>query len=406
MPALNVAASPAASISPPATPSGIATTAADGTAATPFATVLQQQMTDPDTAAANGAAAPDISQAALLPLLLGSPELAEWLAARMAQENTAKAARTGDEQGSIPTDPLLGLASIPLAGMVNAAGNSASASPVADEASGANDAATLTSETLTALSTQARATVSAALGNSPSGDDARLPDGFAALADWTAKAARDNASGTARTATSPAIVAAAADTLATTARTDTSLLNNIESPTANRDPNVAAAVAALAQAAQGTRAADGTPPVIATPVGATGWATEVGNHVSWMASHQQGRAELVLTPPQLGRIEISLSVSGDQASALFVSTNPAVRDTLEGALPRLREILADAGITLGQAQVGSESPGQSANKRENGDNSPRGSNAGFIGDPTSTRMAANVGASWSTSGRGMVDTFA
>ena len=263
----------------------------------------------------------------------------------------------------------------------------------------------MTSDTLAALSTQAKATVNAALGNSPSEDGATLPGGFAALADSTAKAARDSLPDTARTATSPAIVAATRDTLATSAKSDTNPLNNIESPTANRDPNVAAAVAALAQAAPGTRAATGTQH-IATPVGATGWATEVGNHVSWMASHQQGRAELVLTPPQLGRIEISLSVSGDQASALFVSANPAVRETLEGALPRLREILADAGITLGQAHVGSESPGQSANKRENGDNSPRGSNAGFIGDPMLTRMAANVGASWSTAGRGMVDTFA
>lgn len=403
MPALNVAASPAASTSPPAATAVIATT--EGTIGTPFATVLQQQMTDPHTAAADGAAVPDLSQAALLPLLLGSPELAEWIAARIAQEDAVKAAQTGDEQVPTPTDPLLGLAAIPLAGVANTAGNSAPASRVAG---GASDVATLTSDisdTLGGLSTQAKATVSAAVGNSTAEDGATLPGNFAAFADSAAKAARDNVPGTTRTATSPAIVAATRDTLATTANADTIPLSNFESPTANRDPNIAAAVAALAQAAPGTRAASGTQH-IATPVGATGWATEVGNHVSWMASHQQGRAELVLTPPQLGRIEISLSVSGDQASALFVSANPAVRETLEGALPRLREILADAGITLGQAQVGSESPGQSANKRENGDNSQRGSNAGFIGDAMSTRMAANVGASWSTAGRGMVDTFA
>jgi flagellar hook-length control protein FliK len=403
MPALNVAASPVASPSPQATTAGVAATN-EGTAATPFATVLRQQMTDPDTAAANGAAAQDFSQAALLPLLLGSPELAEWIAARMAQENAVKAARTSDEQAPMPTDPPLGLAAIPLAGMVNMAGGSALVSPVT---SGGNDAdtAALASDTLDAVSTQATAIINTAMRNPKPADGATLPGDFAALAEAAAKAARNNMPDTARTATSPAIVAAAPDTLVTAAKPDTNLLSSIESAAGSRDTNVAAAVAALAQAAPSTRTAAGTQH-IAAPVGATGWATEVGNHVSWMASHQQGHAELVLTPPQLGRIEISLSVSGDQASALFVSANPAVRETLEGALPRLREILADAGITLGQAQVGSESPGQSANKRENGDNSPRGSNAGFIGDPTSTRMAANVGAAWSSAGRGMVDTFA
>ena len=75
----------------------------------------------------------DLSQAALLPLLLGSPELAEWIAARIAQEDAVKAARAGDEQAPTPTDPLLGLAAIPLAGLVNSAGNVTPVSPVAGE---------------------------------------------------------------------------------------------------------------------------------------------------------------------------------------------------------------------------------------------------------------------------------
>ena len=62
-------------------------------------------------------------------------------------------------------------------------------------------------------------------------------------------------------------------------------------------------------------------------------------------------------------------MTGDQATATFVSANPAVREAIENAVPRLREVLADAGVTLGQTQVGSDSPQQSANGNENGDNS-------------------------------------
>lgn len=148
---------------------------------------------------------------------------------------------------------------------------------------------------------------------------------------------------------------------------------------------------------------------IATPVGARGWDQEVGQKLTWMVGRQESRADLVLNPPQLGRIEVSISMNGDQANAIFASPNPTVREALEQAMPRLREILQDAGISLGQTQVGAESFQQSANKRENGDNHSRGKgnagsgsmslSAGLIADSSSPRQ-------WLRQGNGMVDTFA
>jgi flagellar hook-length control protein FliK len=108
---------------------------------------------------------------------------------------------------------------------------------------------------------------------------------------------------------------------------------------------------------------------IGTSMGTNHWETAIGNSLVVMSGTHQNRAELVLTPPQLGRIEVSLSMRGDDASLSFVSSNPAVREALENALPRLKEILADAGISLGQTQVGSESPGQTAKDSQNRDNS-------------------------------------
>jgi flagellar hook-length control protein FliK len=149
-----------------------------------------------------------------------------------------------------------------------------------------------------------------------------------------------------------------------------------------------------------------SPLQITQPVGTSGWGEEVGNRVVWMANRQESRAELVLTPPQMGRVEVSLTISGDQASANFVSANPAVREALEAALPRLREVLADAGIQLGQAQVGAENPGQSARGDKNDDNpafdrtGPR--HAGPL-QMTEVGMAPDSGLK---SGRGLVDVFA
>lgn len=149
-----------------------------------------------------------------------------------------------------------------------------------------------------------------------------------------------------------------------------------------------------------------TPLQIAQPVGTAGWGEEVGSRIVWMANRMESRAELVLTPPQMGRVEVSLTISGDQASANFVSANPVVREALESALPRLREVLADAGIQLGQAQVGAENPGQSAHGDKNGDNPgfDRAGNrdAGPL-HVTESGMSSPAGLK---SGRGLVDVFA
>lgn len=159
------------------------------------------------------------------------------------------------------------------------------------------------------------------------------------------------------------------------------------------------------QAPQGTHAAPPGLPV-APAVGTPGWSEEIGNRVVWMANRMESRAELVLTPPQMGRVEVSLSITGDQASASFVSANPAVREALEAALPRLREVLADAGIQLGQAQVGAENARQWAQQEKNGDNPgfDRGTPAGM------PALSAASGASQAHAGlkmgRGLVDVFA
>ena len=103
---------------------------------------------------------------------------------------------------------------------------------------------------------------------------------------------------------------------------------------------------------------------IDTPLGQAGWHDEMGQKLTWMVGNNRQQADLVLTPPHLGRVEVSLTMNGDQATAIFTSPNPAVREALEGSLHRLREVLADAGVSLGQTHVGSESPNQSSRKNE------------------------------------------
>ena len=113
-------------------------------------------------------------------------------------------------------------------------------------------------------------------------------------------------------------------------------------------------------------------------------------------------AELRLDPPDLGPLRVSLNLSGDQATAVFVSAHPAVRAAVEAALPQLQQALADAGIQLGNTSVGDQSAWQEAqesgegrgNGHASGDEDAGQDAAG--GQPVITRAAP----------RGLIDTFA
>ena len=93
---------------------------------------------------------------------------------------------------------------------------------------------------------------------------------------------------------------------------------------------------------------------IEAPLRSPAFIPELGDRVIWLATRQGQFAELSLTPPQMGTLEVRLSLSGSDASAQFFSSNPVVREVIDGALPRLRELMSQAGINLGEAEVRGE----------------------------------------------------
>ncbi|WP_009205987.1 flagellar hook-length control protein FliK [Sulfuricella denitrificans] len=142
---------------------------------------------------------------------------------------------------------------------------------------------------------------------------------------------------------------------------------------------------------------------VAPRVGSAEWGGAVGEKVVWMANQSHQVAELRLNPPNLGPLEVRLTISNDQASALFVSHHSAVREAIETALPRLREMLADSGIMLGNVTVGSESfSQQQASDQRNGKEGNRGGlgSEGAIAPLTMSGRPAGLARD------GMVDIFA
>jgi len=142
-----------------------------------------------------------------------------------------------------------------------------------------------------------------------------------------------------------------------------------------------------------------------TPVHDRAWTGDFSQKIVWMASNDKQVAQLTLNPPEMGPIEISLNLTKDGASALFVSHNAEVREAIETALPRLREMLAGAGIELGQANVSAESFRQQAGNDEARQGAPRwmADNAILGGDSAHGVSGQTIIAQ---RGNGLVDIFA
>ena len=138
-------------------------------------------------------------------------------------------------------------------------------------------------------------------------------------------------------------------------------------------------------------------------VGSPGWDQALGQKVVWMVGGGQQSASLTLNPPDLGPLQVVLNVSNSQATASFTAAQPEVRQALEAAMPKLREMLADSGIQLGQTTVSTGMPNQNSGPGDQAAQSQRhfGRNEPGADLPTPVARPVVTGG-----GQGLVDTFA
>ena len=82
----------------------------------------------------------------------------------------------------------------------------------------------------------------------------------------------------------------------------------------------------------------------------SGWSEEVVNRVMYLSSANLKSADIQLEPAELGRLDIRVNISADQAAQVnFVSAHAGVREALDSQMHRLREMFAQQG--MGQVDV-------------------------------------------------------
>lgn len=140
---------------------------------------------------------------------------------------------------------------------------------------------------------------------------------------------------------------------------------------------------------------------MALPMGHAQWSGEFGDKLVLLSSRGEQVAELVLNPPSMGSVDVRLNLSGSEAGAQFYSPHPAVREAIEAALPRLREMLADAGLSLGETLVSSE-PFQQHQGEAHADSSGHGRRGAPAPEPAESESLARLPRAASSGG---VDLF-
>ena len=102
--------------------------------------------------------------------------------------------------------------------------------------------------------------------------------------------------------------------------------------------------------ATGTQAA-AAEATISVPVSSGGWPQAVAAQVHWFVSNDVQSATLHLSPEHLGPVEVHIDVQQSQVNVNFSAAHAETRAALEQTVPRLREIFASGGLTLGHTNV-------------------------------------------------------
>lgn len=139
-------------------------------------------------------------------------------------------------------------------------------------------------------------------------------------------------------------------------------------------------------------------------VGTPAWDQALGQKVVWMVAGTQQSASLTLNPPDLGPLQVVLNVHNGHADASFYAAQPEVRQALEAALPKLRDMMSDSGIQLGQTSVSAGTPdqfNQAAQQQAHAASRQSGQSSASTSADTTTVVRTQI----LRSGQGLVDTF-
>ncbi len=126
------------------------------------------------------------------------------------------------------------------------------------------------------------------------------------------------------------------------------------------------------------------------------WQTAVAERVAIMATQRLTSAEIQLDPPELGQLQVRVTLNQEQASVSFASQHAVVREALDQTAQKLRDMFDAEGLNLVDVDVSDQSFQQQgeAGNGGSGQGDTNGENDGIAEEPVQVKIA-----------QGLVDQF-
>lgn len=151
-----------------------------------------------------------------------------------------------------------------------------------------------------------------------------------------------------------------------------------------------------------TSAGSAAPTGFGQAPGSAAWGQALDQQVMLMLNRGAQEARIRLHPQELGQLDIRLSMGGDRVDLNFSVQHAAVAGALQQHMPQLTQMLADQGLSLGQASVSHDQAQSGSNAGQNGQ--AHGGNGSLA-----TQTDAEVETSrllYQPAARGLLDIFA
>ena len=135
------------------------------------------------------------------------------------------------------------------------------------------------------------------------------------------------------------------------------------------------------------------------PLGDKQFVDNLNQRMTWLVKNGVQHAEIKLQPAHLGSIEVSIKLQDNQASVSFFSNQGAVREAIQDALPRLRDMLGAGGFSSVEAHV-------SHQQHSSQEYTERGNGSGYFGNGHDEGDEDEAGLSITAHGNRIVDFYA
>jgi flagellar hook-length control protein FliK len=99
---------------------------------------------------------------------------------------------------------------------------------------------------------------------------------------------------------------------------------------------------------------------VSTPMGQQAWGDDLGERILWLAQREVSSAQLRLNPEHLGPVNVDIRVDGEGTSIQFTAHSASVREAIEAAVPKLREMFGAQQLPLTEVAVTAPPPSAQA----------------------------------------------